>query len=626
MQATLVALGVFPALRAAPPETRRPPTLILHIMLDWTKSPFVEPLMDLAAAMGYDAVMLELGGNVALKAQGNAAADWSPGEIRRLVAHARRRRLEVIPCTSLLGHPECAPRNPRYVDPEMGWRLWEPGAYEFMSAVVKEICDLFDHPRYFHARCDEAGAAIAANSQKLNLPGADFLSRHITRLRDICRHNGARLVIWHDMLASPGHIPFANSNGGPPVDCWRAIETIPTDVIVNFWLYDFEPRHATGLEFFLNRGFEVWLSPWLYPAPMCQWAASRGLPILETCWIDPSWIPFCEWQLRAIVTAADARTRRNQPPPDGAKDATVRALQVVMTAPSAHGELVQVPMPDSQYAIPPGAASFKALLDSLPARLRIGRSKLNIKQPLLICQPQRSLDDAIASAEKPLRVVRTDGASRIIDGVNRARGEGELILYTESFGPRTRTNIYGAECALVGPVVQEAPPEAYGIGDTRIPPGGYVLSAHCGAGSEVPKFLLGVGLWRSVRIIDATGRDLLGGMADDTATQTVATLSVSPTRPARAIWLIHCTNKAMPITCDDERQRLPKLPMVGRIAAKTRTGEVVFPLRWGQHLASWGTPRWLVDALGRPERNAWIAWAADRPDGGIACLWATRLL
>jgi len=617
--AALLTLGCLPALLGT---TQQPPApaLTLHIMLDWTKSDFVEPLIDLAAGCGYKAVMLEVGGNVALKAQGGTRADWSPDEIRRLVSHAHRRGLEVIPCTSLLSHPECAPRHPKYIDPEMGWRLWEPGAYEFISAIVEEICDLFDHPRYFHARLDEAGPAVAANSERLGMSPADFLADHIRRLRDICRQNGARLVIWHDMLAPPDQIPFANSNGGPPLNCWRAVEAIPKDIVINFWLYDFEAQHALGPEFFLSRRFEVWLSPWLHPRPMGLWAARRGLPILQTIWIDPSSVPFCEWQLRAIVTASDARLRHNQPPPGGLRDATLRAVQLVMRPPARHGQLLQVTLPETPPASMPDAPNLSLLLASLPAKLRMGMADLALRCPLVAWQPSPSLDDTLASAEKPLRVVRADGASRLIDGVNRPRGEGELILYTSGYGPRTGTNIYGTEHVVVDGTLQEIAPDCYGIGDSHIPPGGFVLSAHCAG--DGPAFLSGMGRWQPVKIVDARWQNLLSQPPAASSSQVIATLPANAKRPVRALWLIHATLHNMPMR---SRESSLELPAVGQVLVTTDKGDEVLPVLWGHHVACWRTPRWLVDALGRPARNVWLAWATDTPDGGVACLWATHL-
>ncbi|NPV54407.1 MAG: AMIN domain-containing protein [Firmicutes bacterium] len=60
-----------------------------------------------------------------------------------------------------------------------------------------------------------------------------------------------------------------------------------------------------------------------------------------------------------------------------------------------------------------------------------------------------------------------------IDGINRVRREGEVILYTPFFGATTRTNDYGIEVAVAGGRVTEV-----GNSDLAIPWDGYVISAH----------------------------------------------------------------------------------------------------------------------------------------------------
>lgn len=70
-------------------------------------------------------------------------------------------------------------------------------------------------------------------------------------------------------------------------------------------------------------------------------------------------------------------------------------------------------------------------------------------------------------------VVLPDGRTVPISGVNRERGENELILYNNYYGPSTRSNGYGREFAVQGGKVT-----AVGQGNTPIPPQGYVLSAH----------------------------------------------------------------------------------------------------------------------------------------------------
>ena len=68
-----------------------------------------------------------------------------------------------------------------------------------------------------------------------------------------------------------------------------------------------------------------------------------------------------------------------------------------------------------------------------------------------------------------------------LNGVNRSRGDDELILYTGYYGPATGTNQYGAEY-VIGP---DGRVTAVGKGNTPIAAGNVVLSAHGAAAREM---------------------------------------------------------------------------------------------------------------------------------------------
>jgi len=61
-----------------------------------------------------------------------------------------------------------------------------------------------------------------------------------------------------------------------------------------------------------------------------------------------------------------------------------------------------------------------------------------------------------------------------VSGLNRPRLQDELIVYTEAYGTKTNTNRWGHEVVVVDGVVVAVQPE----GNSTIPPGGFVLSAH----------------------------------------------------------------------------------------------------------------------------------------------------
>ncbi|MDI6773574.1 MAG: phosphodiester glycosidase family protein, partial [bacterium] len=97
----------------------------------------------------------------------------------------------------------------------------------------------------------------------------------------------------------------------------------------------------------------------------------------------------------------------------------------------------------------------------------------------------------------------TDGGTVTIDGVNRDRGAGEIILYRPAHGATTRTNALGAEVVVAGDIVQQV---LDGRGNSPIPPGGYVLSGHArGRASLLTAFKQGDRVSLRLRLVPASG-------------------------------------------------------------------------------------------------------------------------
>lgn len=68
-----------------------------------------------------------------------------------------------------------------------------------------------------------------------------------------------------------------------------------------------------------------------------------------------------------------------------------------------------------------------------------------------------------------------------VNGVNQPRLNHQTIVYTPRFGAYTRTNRWGREVVVSGGRVVR-----YSYGNTRIPPQGFVISAH-GKGAEIQR-------------------------------------------------------------------------------------------------------------------------------------------
>lgn len=83
--------------------------------------------------------------------------------------------------------------------------------------------------------------------------------------------------------------------------------------------------------------------------------------------------------------------------------------------------------------------------------------------------------------------VELGGGKVALSGVNRSRGDDELILYTGYFGAATGTNNYGAEYV----VAADGQITAIGQGNTPISAGSVVLSAHGAAARDMAGLKVG---------------------------------------------------------------------------------------------------------------------------------------
>ncbi len=591
---------------------KKAPVAGLYLHMSWSKPIGATKLaIQAASKLGYDFIVLEIGGNIQLDAQ-SSHGSWTKAEVKELLALAHANHLEVIPCASLLGHPECTPSLFR--DNNLGMKLWETGVYEFIEKYVAELCDLFGKPRYFHARMDESGALIAECSKRLGATPAEFLAEHIKRIDSIVKRQGARLIIFHDMLLPAEQVRIGTALGGAPLNSWKAVDEIPRDVIINFWLYDFLPVHGYAVEFFTKRGFEVWLSPWLSPEPMCRWAAERSIPILQTIWCDTRSLQWYEANLRAVVLGVAYRTQPDLPDRYRLPFDPLLKGGRALNPPEPHlkGTLKQLALPSHTHE------TDANILKELPKDIQFAGRQWQLN-PIMFYAPRESLDDRLKRAKLPLKVILSDGTERVINGINRGRGERELILYTPAFGHHTATNMFGGEASIVDNIVQDRTGDVWSGSGLVIPPGGCVISGHCSG--DIPEFMEKIQPFQPIRITDADGAGMLSAPSDDRKLLDGLALPVSLRKPAREIWILHATVNAMAVRREGSHL---VYPLVGEIVAETAAGVQRFPMRYARHLACMRLARWLLNENGEPPDDTWLCYGESSGYGDMTCLWATR--
>jgi hypothetical protein len=119
---------------------------------------------------------------------------------------------------------------------------------------------------------------------------------------------------------------------------------------------------------------------------------------------------------------------------------------------------------------PAGLLELSGRVLSEPSRKRPG---------LAVADVARVARAAVVAVDFRAAVVGESGATRAVDGVNRPRGEGELILFTPEFHRTTLTEPGGVEAVVVEGLVVAL---FDGEGSREIPANGYVISASGKAG------------------------------------------------------------------------------------------------------------------------------------------------
>lgn len=185
-----------------------------------------------------------------------SSGDFAPPEAlsiedwRALSDYARRYHVTVVGSFQSFGHFYQILAHPQYEALGEGRSLLSPvlpESYELLEDVYDELVPAFDAP-FFNVNADETfdlgRGASKARVDSLG-PGVVY-AEHVSRLYDLVRPHGTRMMIWGDILL---HHP-------------EVIPMIPDDVIIGTWDYsardDFDeiilPFKEAGLDFIVTPG------------------------------------------------------------------------------------------------------------------------------------------------------------------------------------------------------------------------------------------------------------------------------------------------------------------------------------------------------------------------------------
>lgn len=138
-------------------------------------------------------------------------ARYTQEAVRRIIAYARARHVDVVPCLELYGHLHDLFRIERYADlapvPHGGeFNPRNPGVAPLLRDWIKQMAELFPSP-LFHIGLDETWELVRVASQMAGgvEPGKLYIE-HFLNVSNLVRQNGKRVMLWADILTRYPHL------------------------------------------------------------------------------------------------------------------------------------------------------------------------------------------------------------------------------------------------------------------------------------------------------------------------------------------------------------------------------------------------------------------------------------
>ena len=184
-------------------------------------------------------------------------ARFSQEQIKRIIAYARERHIDVVPCVELYGHLHDLFRIERYADlsaipygSEFNPR--DPQVATLLANWIGQLTELFPSP-FFHIGFDETWETRNAPVAREASP-AQLYSEHFQTVSELVRRRGKTVLVWSDMFSTyPEMIP-----------------KIPPGTILVPWGYDatvYEPYWAPFASLPIPKIIATGVSIWNHIAP-----------------------------------------------------------------------------------------------------------------------------------------------------------------------------------------------------------------------------------------------------------------------------------------------------------------------------------------------------------------------
>lgn len=154
-----------------------------------------DKIVPFLAERQYNLVLIDVGDGIKYESHPEVSAPnaWNKDFLRKKLNEMRALGLEPIPKLNFSTcHDTWMKKYRRMIS--------TPEYYAFCADVIREVCEVFDHPRFFHLGCDEESAGMQKNYEMVIVRNADLWWHDFYFLCNECEKNGTRPWIWSDYL------------------------------------------------------------------------------------------------------------------------------------------------------------------------------------------------------------------------------------------------------------------------------------------------------------------------------------------------------------------------------------------------------------------------------------------
>ena len=176
-----------------------------------------DKIIKFLAEKKYNMLIIDIGDGIQFESHPEISAPdaWSKEFLKKKLDEARALGLEVIPKLNFsTGHDTWLKEYRRMIS--------TPIYYKVCSDLIAEVCELFDHPRYFHLGLDEEKAGAQAAHEMAIIRNAKLYWHDSFFFFKETEKNGARPWAWSDYY-------------------WRHpelfLENMPKEVLQSNWYY-----------------------------------------------------------------------------------------------------------------------------------------------------------------------------------------------------------------------------------------------------------------------------------------------------------------------------------------------------------------------------------------------------